>query len=439
VRGNWLRWRGTSVYQEKVSMRFRYFNSATAFTLVRRAAGSLGLAGLALAAPWSAAALTGRAPALQRPGPSWSALRDRVRAGLLGNETGFSVAISGSIAVISAPGADKNSGAAYIYTRTGGGWRQEATLPDPEGSAEDNNFAWAVAVSSTKAGTYVAIGGHSNKAGTRSFVYIYKNAGTRWQLATKVGSPSRAAVLGYFGSSLTISASTLVVGAPYANSLSGISYIYEHEGPAWILKAINPDPLDRDGDYFSQSVGVSGSNVIVGGSDYAYVYTHQPGHGWSNAVLLHNPDTSGNFFGQSVAITAGMAMVGAPNFSPSRTQTFSPTGAVYVYKKAGKSWKLYQELTAPSAVQGNQFGNSVAVSGKSMLIGMPTYGDPNCGTAFLFDLSGGEWREQRQITDPKCTTGDEFGYSAAVSGASGVLGAPLTKDGSGAFYFQSLS
>jgi hypothetical protein len=409
-------------------MWFRRLNLATALRLVRRGGGSIGVAGLVLITPWPAIAPAASPTVPQRPTPT---MRDRVLPGLPGDETGFAVAISGSTAVISAPGSDGGSGAAYIYTHTGAGWRRTATIPNPQGSAE-KSFSWAVAVSSTKAGTYVVIGGHDLLDSDLNYVYIYEDTGKSWQQVAKLGDPQTNPqdLPDLFGSSLAISSSTLVVGAPYANSLSGFTYIYEHEGAAWILKATKPDPLDRPFDFFSQSVAVYGDNVIIGAHDEVYAYAYVPGHGWPKAVLLRNPGSSKNFYGQSVSLTEDMAMVGAPNTNPS--------GAVYVFKKTGKSWKIYQTLTAPATVNGNQFGSSVAVADTKMLIGMPYYGNPNCGTAFLFGLSGDEWQEQRQIADPQCTAGDEFGYSVDLSSGAGVFGAPQTGDSSGAFYFQQL-
>src|SRR5579875_876522 len=107
-----MRWPGTSAHQEKASMRFRFLPPATVARLGWRGTVSLGLAALMLAGPSLAAASAGPSSAAPRTGPSAAVPWDRVRSGLPGSETGFSVAVSGSVAVISAPGADEDSGVA---------------------------------------------------------------------------------------------------------------------------------------------------------------------------------------------------------------------------------------------------------------------------------------------------------------------------------------
>jgi len=98
----------------------------------------------------------------------------RETAELLGSDTvpgegfGTSVAISGSTAVIGADGAVDSAGRAYVFTRTGTGWRQVAVL-NGSGTAAGNYFGHSVATSGT-----TAIVGSGDQAGNAGRAYVFE-------------------------------------------------------------------------------------------------------------------------------------------------------------------------------------------------------------------------------------------------------------------------
>src|SRR5579864_2482966 len=67
--------------------------------------------------------------------------------GLTTTEYGYSVAISGSIAAVGAPGEHHGSGTVYIFAHSRKGWRFQTKIEDPAHLAQDA-FGWSVAVSS---------------------------------------------------------------------------------------------------------------------------------------------------------------------------------------------------------------------------------------------------------------------------------------------------
>ena len=83
---------------------------------------------------------------------------------------------------------------------------------------------------------------------------------------------------------------------------------------------------------------------------------------------------------------------------------------------------------SPTAV--NEFGLSVAVSGKTIVAGAPFHtvgSNLGQGAAYVFVMPAtGRWLTRTQtaeLTAPDGQTGDEFGWSVAVSGHTIVAGA----------------
>jgi FG-GAP repeat protein len=364
-----------------------------------------------------------------RPGEEAASWGDANLTGSTGNQKGFSVAISGSIAVISLPGLSQNAGAAYIYERTGNTWLKKATLPDPRGFSNDE-YAWAVAVSSTKAGNYVVIGGNDTN-GQRDYVYVYTGSGSTWTQQAKIGDPGPSSS-DMFGDALAISGTTLVVGASCVSQDSGAAYIYERTGTRWSLKNHTVDPVGKALDSYGGSVAVSGGTVMVGAVGNAYVYTSESGI-WVHTATIHNPSTDGqDNFGESVALTGTTGVIGAPGTPPGSSTL--RVGAAYVYRESGTTWKLAQKLTPPAGTPGFMFGNSTALNSTKMVVGMPLYGTNNCGAAFSFSLSGGRWAGTGRQADPGCAGRDLFGFAVGLSGSYAAYGAPDTSNNAGASY-----
>ena len=80
----------------------------------------------------------------------------------------------------------------------------------------------------------------------------------------------------------------------------------------------------------------------------------------------------------------------------------------------------------------DRFGNSVAISGETVVVG--AVGDDgaagdNQGSAYVFARSGGVWSEQQKLEASDAAANDSFGSSVAISGKTVVVGAPFD-DGS---------
>ena len=141
--------------------------------------------------------------------------------------------------------------------------------------------------------------------------------------------PSDTASNDYFGYSVSISGNTAVVGA-YGNSGKGAAYILTRSGTSWSQQAKLTASDGASGDTFGSSVSISGDTAVVGAylknsqTGAAYVFTRS-GTSWSQQAKLTASDgASGDYFGSSVSISGNTAVVGVNG------KTFS-AGAAYLY------------------------------------------------------------------------------------------------------------
>ena len=148
---------------------------------------------------------------------------------------GFDVALSGNTAVIGANKVDDDIrgvdvGAAYVFTRSGNSWHQQAKLTANDGAAKDE-FGGKVALSNDTA----VIGAifHDDKGDNSGSAYVFSRSGTTWSQQAKL-TASDGAAGDVFGWSIALSGDTVVIAATRNDDRgneSGSAYVFE----------INPD------------------------------------------------------------------------------------------------------------------------------------------------------------------------------------------------------
>ena len=127
---------------------------------------------------------------------------------------GFSVSASGNFALIGAPLDDDNgadSGSAYVYQNVLGAWIPVTKLNAPDGAVDDN-FGFSVSISGN-----IALIGSPNDDDTGAdsgSVYVYENIAGTWTFVTKLTAPDGAAG-DSFGYNVAISGDIAVIGSPY--------------------------------------------------------------------------------------------------------------------------------------------------------------------------------------------------------------------------------
>jgi len=165
--------------------------------------------------------------------------------------------------------------------------------------------------------------------------------------------------------------------------------------------------------------------VLAVGNSYA------PAH-YETARLVASDANTDDRFGVSVAIDGDIAVVGAYH-----NDANSPDcGAAYIYELSGSQWIERQKLVALDASSGDWFGRSVAIDGNTIVVGS-YYGDnnePNTGVAYVFTRTGALWTQQQKLFATDGASNDRFGISVSVKDNLIVVGAYRDDEDAGAAY-----
>ena len=241
-----------------------------------------------------------------------------------------------------------------------------------------------------------------------------------------------------FGNSVAVSGTTAVVGAwnhtVGSNTGQGVAYVFVETGGTWSQQAELTEPYAAAYNNFGSSVAVSGSTAVVGAPCYprvfsncyptsdsgaAYVFVQSDGTWSQQAELTASDSAAYDWFGSSVAVDGSTAVVGAPGKNDAQ-------GAAYVFVESGGTWSQQAELTASDGEGEDRFGWSVAVSGSTAVVGAinhPVGSNGQQGTAYVFVKSGGTWTQQQELIASDGAAGDAFGNAVAISGSTGAVGA----------------
>jgi len=339
---------------------------------------------------------------------------------------GCSVSVSGDVAVVGAQNDDDNgtdSGSAYVYRWDGSSWVQEQKLLASDGAADDD-FGFSVSVSGD-----VAVVGAANYYGTSSgWAYVYRWNGSSWVQEHKLLASDGAAA-DQFGRSVSVSGDVAVVGADKDNDNgqdSGSAYVFRWNGSSWVQeqKLLASDGAMKD--FFGLSVSVSGDVAVVGAhsnddhgpsSGSAYVYRWN-GSSWvQEQKLLPSDAGMDDFFGFSVSVSGDVVVGGAGGGG----------GSARVYRWNGSSWAYEQKLLSDGPA-GDYFGWSVSVSGDVAVVGAREWGMGGVGYAYVFRWNGSSWVRGQKLLASDGAFEDYFGASVSVSGGVAVVGAHRNDD-----------
>lgn len=128
-------------------------------------------------------------------------------------------------------------------------------------------------------------------------------------------------------------------------------------------------------------------------------------------------------FGQSLVLSGDTAVVGAFRDDVGSNMD---QGSVYVFTRSGGDWTLQQKITAADGGFFERFGNAVALSGDTLVVGAreaKVGANYFQGSAYVFTRTDGVWTEQQKLTASDGAESDSFGFSVAVSGDTVVVGA----------------
>lgn len=339
---------------------------------------------------------------------------------------GVSVGVDGDVAVAGAPDGNFPHGTAYIYHFTGRSWHKQI-LVNPD-TADTYFFGEAVAVS----GTTVLVGADTDFTSVPK-VFVYTLAGQSWKLAGTIAQPHPVDGQA-FGVGLAIDGTTAVIGDTQGDDNRGIGYVFTGHGGSWRFQGRLTDPAGISklpGEQLGLLVAVSASTAALGGVYQTGLVFARHGTKWFRQASFGHLRNESNVYYSAVALSGNTLAYSQPGWN-------NATGVVYIYTRIGRTWKRTARLFSPHPVKSGYFGSAVALSGSRLVVGASNLGLARCGTAFEFTESRGKWHEREEIANPGCRKGDAFGLTIALSGRTAVIGAPYKDNYKGAVYVETV-
>lgn len=391
----------------------------------------------------------GAAYVFTRSGTAWTQqARLTFSAGADDDRFGQAVALDGDTALIGTPGAEvganTNQGSVYVFTRNGTLWGARQTLNVAEGAPVDL-FGGAVAISGNTA--LIGAAGRGNEE--QGIVYAFeRGAGGSWALTGPIG-PARSEPLACFGVSVALSGDTAVIGASFGLFAPGVdhrsAYVFARSGHSWRqIRQLGPGLGSAD-DRFGYAVAIDENTVLAGAfqSDAAagdqgaaYVFTIRDSQHIERQRLSAGDGAAGDRFGNAVALSGDTLVVGAENDDIGANVD---QGSACVFTRSGATWSFQQKLTANDGAAKDHFGHAVAIDGSTIAVGAyadDIGGNADQGSAYVFTRSGTSWtfRQQLRAIAIDGLPGDNFGISVAVSGETIAAGASGADESRGVLY-----
>jgi hypothetical protein len=337
---------------------------------------------------------------------------------------------------------DTNNGAVYNFHYLASNWVQSQKLGVPVTNSADL-FGAAIA----QFGDVLVIGQPQpfTNLGLTSQAYIYRNNNSNWVLRQTIFGPSS----GTFGASVGANNKDIFVGNPQESSTiqnGGAVFVYRKASTNWNFLSTLRAKDQKTNTLFGTALAIENKTLVIGApqatnstNGAAYVFIGKGG-GWKqNSKLLYTNLQTNAQFGASVAVEGKTIVVGAPGDTVLGTNG----GAVYVFVKKNSGWKPQQRLISTSNTNDLGFGTSVAIQNKRILVGVPgesVGGTNGAGAAYVYRFNGTNWIVQQHLTASDAATNVNFGQSVDIASPGAIIGAPFDNEGAtnaGAVYFYN--
>lgn len=348
--------------------------------------------------------------------PLIASFQQRLDAGGAGSAPN-SIAIDGDTLVAGA------FARAYVFTRQAGQWSRQAMLTEPDGG---ERFGIAVAIS----GDTIVVGAPSQlRQGVQDVgaAYVYSRSGGSWSKTRIItaedpepGAPPQARRMGW---SVAIRQGVIAVGAPGFGTFPGRVYLSHAWGISEQFVEMPSPPigaaqlrfgisvaLDESGNLLAVGACVPDFYAGAGGREGVYLYD---GSAFSPIRFSLSDTPTAHQFGRSVTVSGRTVVVGAPRYN---SPLQSAPGALFMYAPAGSgSWGETARILNQSSPAFSGIGFSVALEGNTLITGS------SAGGAEIFTRSpspAGGWSAPVQLT--AAAPGQQA--SVGISGGTVAIG-----------------
>jgi predicted outer membrane repeat protein len=319
---------------------------------------------------------TGAAFVYNRTGSTWSQTTKLLGANSFseGQEMGSSVGVSadGNTVIAGAKNARNSSfgdlptGAAYIFTLSGGSWIQQGRLTGPATAAL---FGWAAAISGD---------GNTAAVGAPEF---NRNQGSTWIFTRSDGNWSQQTILlptGKIGESktgsslaLTESGDRLLIGGPQDNNDAGATWVFDRSGTTWVQtgRLFGTGAIGSAKQGTSVAISSNGEFSIVGGigdnREYgaAWTYATQKNCEYPSTSLYVNAAANGAENGNSwtdafktlqSALTAASNCTGITNIWVAKGKYYPDEGGSFADNDRRASFGIIKDVSIYGGFAGNE-------------------------------------------------------------------------------------
>ncbi|MBN1511939.1 MAG: thrombospondin type 3 repeat-containing protein [Phycisphaerae bacterium] len=345
---------------------------------------------------------------------------------------GYSVAIDGDAAVIGVPNdytqGGPYGGSAYVFVRDDDSWVVQQRL---------NALDWQSAL---LFGNSVAIDREAIVVGapyaSPNAAFVFVNTNGMWTEQAKLTVPGSTRE-DAFGWDVDVSGDTVLVGAHMEDSgglwNSGAAYVFVNSNGVWTQQAKLTAPDSDEDDRFAYSVALDGDTAIIGcfandngaggNAGAAYVFVRS-GETWAfGGKLVPTHPASGDAFGRAVAIEGDTAVIGAPWDD---TAAGVDAGSAYVFLRTGGTFTLEARISHSDAGAYDGFGEAVALSGDTIVIGAHKHdvdAVTDAGAAYVFSRVDGQWMQQAKLSAADAASSDYYGFAVALDIDTAIVGA----------------
>jgi hypothetical protein len=350
-------------------------------------------------------------------------------------EFGDSVSLSsdGRTAIVGAYAANRREGAAFVFTRSGGTYVEQAELTGIDGEFGEGLFGREVALSAD--GNTALVGGleDKNKDGA---AWVFTRSGSTWtQQGPKLVPNDAEGEDTFFGSSVVLSAdgSVALIGGPYDANGTGAAWIFTRSGSTWSQQGgkLTAAMGESGVHYFGGNVALSadGETALIGGQHQlpeeglGWVFTRS-GETWSQQGAPLGGTGQVNNCAEGAA---GVALSADGNTAViGKGADGHCAGAVWTFARSGSTWTQQGEkLTGAGGVGLGGFGGAVKLSGDAGTLLVAAANDnKGRGAVWAFSRSGEGWLPEGPKLSPNVGNA-AFGSSLAISadGEIGLVGA----------------
>jgi hypothetical protein len=343
--------------------------------------------GIAMCLLCSAAAFSAEVVKSEMPVESVYATQDRTFFGSM-------VAVDGDRLAAATRNYEGRTNYVEVFGRSGNTWNSEAVF-----GFAGTNVVQSIDLSGDRLAVGIDLPGE---------VRVYERGTAGWSLVDTLAFAEGR------GARVSLAGETLAVLMGSHEQKGGGTFVYELESGEWRQRFAT--------NWSGAVIDTDGNTVVVGsptdprlGAGLVLTYVREFGR-WRVGPRIQAPEFMLIPFGTSVGVWEDRIVVGA---SPGRFNE----GEAIVYRKAGTNY--VEETVLGSGVTQDFFGQSVAISGRTIAVGAPL-GDGGLGAVYLFRWNEGTWTRTEILARSTARSVEDFGGAVALGGNVLAAGAPGT-------------